>query len=402
MVAMKKILLMASLLLPMVCHAYEDHRGRNLDSLAQSISRWTPRALAAASREEKIAYCMTCRELMWGYLQLDGNRCIYYAKEALAIGEEFGGYNTVIDASILIGQCFWASSQYDSAAVYYGKAEEAVRLQEQVSEDQVEVDGNKARLWGTLGNFWQAQDSIGLMLHYYALAEPIFQKYEWWEDCSTLHRNLGEMYIERGQLKEAGPELDAAMQFARQSGDSLIIAGALYSLGHLYQEKGKTKKALEYVTQAYQYFGDHPVEEAVGRADTLSVMNAANEQLLRRTRLLAIVTALLLALAVMAMIIAQRLQKTKRELTETSAVLDETIEELRPAENAATPEIRLSKREKQVAKLLAEGKTTHQIAEALFLGDETIIWYRKRLYAKFNVHTIAEFSAELVRRGLVE
>ena len=341
------------LLLPMVCHAYEDHRGRNLDSLEHSIANWTAPMLAKASREEKIAYCMTCRELMWGYLQLDGNRCIYYAKQALSIGEEFQGYNTIIDASILIGQCFWASSQYDSAAVYYSKAEEAVRLQEKVSEDPVEVDGNKARLWGTLGNFYEAQDSLERMLHYYALADPIFQKYEWWEDCSTLHRNLGEMYMARGKLKEAGPELDQAMQFARQSGDSLIIAGALYSVGHWHQEKGETRKALEYVTEAYQYFGDHPVEEAVGRADTLAVMNAANEQLLRKTRLLTIVTALLLALAVMALIIVRRLQKTRQELTETSAVLDETIEELRPSEQGAKPV--LTEQERAIARLLVEG-----------------------------------------------
>ena len=38
---MRKILLLL-LLLPMVCHAYEDHRGRNLDSLERSISQWTP------------------------------------------------------------------------------------------------------------------------------------------------------------------------------------------------------------------------------------------------------------------------------------------------------------------------------------------------------------------------
>ena len=131
-------------------------------------------------------------------------------------------------------------------------------------------------------------------------------------------------------------------------------------------------------------------------------MNAAHEELYRNAKRLANVVALLLALAVVAFIIAYRLKKTKRELTETSAVLDETIEELRPEENSTASEIRLSKREKQVVKLLAEGKTTHQIAEELFLGDETIIWYRKRLYAKFNVHTIAEFTAELVRKGLVE
>ena len=399
---MKKILLMASLLLPMVCHAYEDHRGRDLDSLARCISRWTPPALAKASREEKIAYCMTCRELMWGYLQLDGNRCIYYAKEAMAIGQEFGGYNTIIDASILIGQCFWASSQYDSAAVYYGKAEEAVRLQEQVSEDPVEVDGNKARLWGTLGNFWQAQDSIGLMLHYYALADPIFQKYEWWEDCSTLHRNLGEMYIERGQLKEAGAELDEAMKFARQSGDSLIIAGALYSLGHWYQESGKTRKALEYVTQAYQYFGDHPAQEAVGRADTLAVMNAAHEELYRNARMLAIGAFLVLLLTIGGTLLVRRLRLTSKELTETSAVLDETIEELRPAGDVPMGKVHLTEREKDVAKLLMDGQPTKQIAQSLGIGDETVLWYRKRLFAKLNVHSAAAFATEAMKRGLLE
>jgi len=398
---MKKFTLVL-LLLPLVCHAYEDHRGRNLDSLARSISRWTPPALAKASKEEKIAYCMTCRELMWGYLQLDGNRCIYYAKEAMAIGQEFGGYNTVIDVSILIGQCFWASSQYDSAAVYYAKAEEAVRLQELVSEDQVEVDGNKARLWGTLGNFWQAQDSIGLMLHYYALADPIFQKYEWWEDCSTLHRNLGEMYIEKGQLKEAKPELDEAIQYARQSGDSLLIVGALYSLGHWYQEKGKTKKALEYVTQAYQYFGDHPVEEAVGRADTLAVMNAAHEELYRNARMLAIGAFLVLLLTIGGTLLVRRLRLTRQELSETSAVLDETIEELRPAGDVPMGKVHLTKREKDVAKLLMDGQPTKQIAHSLGISDETVLWYRKRLFAKLNVHSAAAFATEVMKRGLLE
>ena len=399
---MKKLLIFILLLLPMVCHAYEDHRGHDLDSLERSISQWTPRTLAVASKEEKIAYCMTCRELMWGYLQLDGNRCIYYAKEAMAIGEEFGGYNTVIDASILIGQCFWASSQYDSAAVYYGKAEDAILLQEQVSKDAVEVDGNKARLWGTLGNLYQAQDSLDLMLHYYAKADSIFRKYEWWEDCSTLHRNLGEVYIEHGRLQEAKPELDSGMAFARQSGDSLLIASALYSLGHWYQENGETRKALEYVTEAYQYFGTHPIEEAVGRADTLDIMNAAHEELYRNARRMAIVISLLFALAMTVFVIAYRLKKTKLELTETSAVLDETIEDLRPAEDTSSREVHLTKREKDVAKLLLEGQPTKQIAQSLGIGDETVLWYRKRLFAKLNVHSAAAFATEVLKRRLLD
>ena len=130
-------------------------------------------------------------------------------------------------------------------------------------------------------------------------------------------------------------------------------------------------------------------------------MNAAHKDLYRNALMLAIAALLVLLLSIGGTLLVRRLRLTRRELTETSAVLDETIEELRPkAEEAPRDGIRLTKREREVAKLLSEGKTTHQIAETLFLGDETVIWYRKRLYAKFNVHTIAEFTAEIVRRGL--
>ena len=43
---MKRLLLLSFLLLPMVCHAYRDHRGRDLDSLERTISHWTVETLA--------------------------------------------------------------------------------------------------------------------------------------------------------------------------------------------------------------------------------------------------------------------------------------------------------------------------------------------------------------------
>ena len=115
---MKKFLSLLILFLPLLSRGYGDHRGRNLDSLERVTARYTPDRLLNASDEEKLDYSQTCRELAWGYLQLDGAKCVYYARQAMAVGQELGGQSTVFDMSILIGQCFWASERYDSARVY--------------------------------------------------------------------------------------------------------------------------------------------------------------------------------------------------------------------------------------------------------------------------------------------
>lgn len=121
----------------------------------------------------------------------------------------------------------------------------------------------------------------------------------------------------------------------------------------------------------------------------------------RNNRLLALGLAALLLLGCGAILIYLRLRKTRQDLTETSAVLDETIEEMRPAPGRKEEEIRLTQREKDVVRLLMDGKSTKQIADALCLGDETVLWYRKRLHAKLDVHTAPELVAEVVRRGLL-
>jgi Response regulator containing a CheY-like receiver domain and an HTH DNA-binding domain len=116
--------------------------------------------------------------------------------------------------------------------------------------------------------------------------------------------------------------------------------------------------------------------------------------------MLAIGAFLVLLLTIGGTLLVRRLRLTRQELTETSAVLDETIEELRPAESDAKPV--LTDQEKAIARLLVEGKSTKEIAEAVHLGVNTVLWYRKRLYAKFGVHNAAAFSTEMSKRGLLE
>lgn len=399
---MKKCLLLLSLLIPFVAFGYKDHRGHDLDSLEREAARFTPGRLAKASDEDRKAYSIICRDLAWGYLQLDGVKTRYYAREAIKIAREQGGRSTVFDMDILLGQCFWAEERYDSARVYYSDAGLVLQSLEEnwTNPDPHDLKAMQSRLWGTLGNFYAAQDSLEQFAYYYGKAGEIFEKWGWYEDCSTLHLNVGEYFLDDGNPKSARPEYDLALQYARQSGDSLMIAKALYGLGRWNHYAGNTTQALKYLTEAEEYFGEHAREESFAHADNLAIMNAANEQLYRDARTRAIGAAILLLLAIGIIVVLLWLRRTKRELTETSAVLEETLEELRPV--VEKTDLSLTKREKDVVRLLMQDKSTKMIADELGVGYQTVVWYRKRLLAKFDVHTSPALISEVMKRGLLD
>ena len=121
----------------------------------------------------------------------------------------------------------------------------------------------------------------------------------------------------------------------------------------------------------------------------------------RNGRIIAVILAVLLLSLAVIVLVMRRLRRIGRTLSETSAVLDETIEELRPEAGGPAQQIHLTKREMDIARLLMEGQPTKQIAANLGIGDETVLWYRKRLYAKLNVHSAAAFTSEMHRLHLV-
>ncbi|WP_057939732.1 response regulator transcription factor [Algoriphagus resistens] len=61
----------------------------------------------------------------------------------------------------------------------------------------------------------------------------------------------------------------------------------------------------------------------------------------------------------------------------------------------------LTKRERQLMKLLAEGKTTAIIAEELFLSRFTVDTYRKNLLQKFGVKNTTELVTLLLKEKLL-
>ncbi len=61
----------------------------------------------------------------------------------------------------------------------------------------------------------------------------------------------------------------------------------------------------------------------------------------------------------------------------------------------------LTKREKEILHLIADGKTTPEIAEVLFLSPLTIETHRKNLLQKFEVKNVAALIKEAAQRKMV-
>jgi two-component system, NarL family, response regulator NreC len=71
-------------------------------------------------------------------------------------------------------------------------------------------------------------------------------------------------------------------------------------------------------------------------------------------------------------------------------------------ESDLSEEKMLSKRERQVLELVAEGRTTPQISELLGISPKTVARHRERIMNKLNLHSAAELVRFAIRKGLIE
>jgi two-component system response regulator NreC len=60
----------------------------------------------------------------------------------------------------------------------------------------------------------------------------------------------------------------------------------------------------------------------------------------------------------------------------------------------------LSAREREVLQLMAEGRTTNQIADGLCVSVKTVEAHRKQVMTKLGIHSVAELTKYAIRQGL--
>jgi DNA-binding NarL/FixJ family response regulator len=62
----------------------------------------------------------------------------------------------------------------------------------------------------------------------------------------------------------------------------------------------------------------------------------------------------------------------------------------------------LSARERQVLQLVAEGKSTKEVAAVLFISHKTVESHRQRIMSKLDIHETASLVRYAIRSGLIQ
>ena len=70
-------------------------------------------------------------------------------------------------------------------------------------------------------------------------------------------------------------------------------------------------------------------------------------------------------------------------------------------EMVMTPEMRFSKREKEILKWTAEGKTSSEIAMILSISENTVNFHQKNMQKKFNAPNKTQIACYAAATGLI-
>lgn len=62
----------------------------------------------------------------------------------------------------------------------------------------------------------------------------------------------------------------------------------------------------------------------------------------------------------------------------------------------------LSDRQREIITLVADGKTTNEIAEVLHLSPKTVEWHRSQIMERLGMANLAELIRYVVRIGVVD
>jgi len=408
---------------------YSDHRDWNIDSLENIVLTWTPERLASAPFETKSAVGVAFSHLMFAYEHINPERSMYCARRSFAITDGLGSLYRPYLAAKFMGMTHYQKEQYDSTLFYYKIALSYLDRMAagEAGPDKPEgypqetIDDARSSLYGNMGNLYYSLDSLNLALDYFAKAGEIFEQHDWKSSSAVLWYNMGEISLETEDYGKARHYYEKSLNYGMAAGDSLWIATPKLGLGTVYMKQGKTTMALQYLQQADEYFSKHEDQEFTDRILTLDVMGQALKA--QKRQLKSIIAAGILIILLLAAIVAilLRERRLRREKEGADAVINEAIGKLVPEHIEATlsqeeeaerlpagktqiviaedEKSILSERESDILPLIAQGLTSQQIADKLYLSLPTIKWYRRRMLMKFDARNTAEMLSKAREAG---
>jgi signal transduction histidine kinase len=246
---------------------YTDHRDyyHKLDSLEQVLATNPPEG-----KDLGFIY----RDLMYGYLQVDNEKSMNYARKCIEIVTSLDGWMIVRQGYLILGLNHYGTARYDSALVYYNKALEATERMRNSSNNYTEweIDEGLSATYGNMGNVYNMQGMLYETVAYYVKALRLFEKHNRKESLVYLNGNIGAMYLAMENNEQAKGYFLAADSLAQVTGDSLMIAAAKKHLSDVFMQTEDYAAALDNAWKAYDYYSVHPEEASnlVGVQNTLA------------------------------------------------------------------------------------------------------------------------------------
>jgi DNA-binding NarL/FixJ family response regulator len=83
-------------------------------------------------------------------------------------------------------------------------------------------------------------------------------------------------------------------------------------------------------------------------------------------------------------------------------VVEDYLEQLKSGKHDQDTIERLSEREREVLKLIAEGLSSNEIANRLFISVKTVLGHRSNIMEKLDIHNRTELVKYAIRKGLIQ
>jgi predicted ATPase/DNA-binding CsgD family transcriptional regulator len=300
-------------------------------------------------------------------------------------------------------------------------AEEAVALGKTLDDALLQGRSlhNLALTWQYSGDFAATQELLfEAEAHLRQVSNPIWLAF-------TL-TDIADMHLVRGSVESAKPLLDEALSLMErvEYGPGVVYVRGVQGIAALAQ--GRLTDAAVYFIDGFavtRASGDE--RHGQGFAAGLSGVALAAGLLEEAAAMLGSIEAAMIATGVVRLIQNYHIEPIRAELRArlgedayreamrrgSSIPLDQAVADLagliqgalgeRSTPTTAYP-YALTARELDVLRLLAQGKSDREIAEALFIGARTVETHVSNLIAKLGVHNRTEAAALATREGLVD
>jgi len=303
---------------------YSDHRNRHEDSLE---------VVFKTQQLEPTEKARVLSNLMWGFLQTDGEKSKKYAWQLVTHAQENNFAKSEVDAYRILGQHEYADENFEKADSLFACSQNAIEKMKALGYSESDIDDLQSTLWGAIANNYNAQGMATEAILYYSKMLELLQKHNWRENQALLFYNIGELYLQENDLKQATENYERAVEIAESTGDSLIVAITQKGLVSLHLAQGDYATALKESRQSLEYFQRHK-EERESENEVLTAQVESLEQINRQAHTINIIGYVLEAalgcvalLAIFLMRQQRRRTASEKKLAEIQATIAGEAEE---------------------------------------------------------------------------